>query len=164
MALGSWTHIDDGTAVLTCRAFRDETIFKLNKRYPGTLDESTMDRYLSIGPQDPRNLLHDLPTPWISSKILKISPLSTSSRINRSLAASFTSSWCALKSDSRSSWQPATMPTPHKVTLSSSSASSPSSRATPTSVPPSITHPARQMLRSLLRPSQARWEPVFRFF
>ena len=42
------THVDDGAAVLTCYGFWDETIFKLNKRYLGILDES-MDRYLGIG-------------------------------------------------------------------------------------------------------------------
>ena len=43
------TDVDDGAADLTCLGFWDETIFKLNKRYPGIHDESTMDRYLGIG-------------------------------------------------------------------------------------------------------------------
>jgi len=39
-------HVDDGAAVLTCRGSWDETVFKLNKRYPGILDKSTMDSTL----------------------------------------------------------------------------------------------------------------------
>ena len=43
------THVDDGGVILTWRAKYDETLSVLNKRYPGTLDESPMDRYLGMG-------------------------------------------------------------------------------------------------------------------
>ena len=43
------THVDDGGVILTWRTKYDEVLYKLNQRYPGTLDESTMDRYLGMG-------------------------------------------------------------------------------------------------------------------
>ena len=46
------THVDDDAAVLTCRGFWDETIFKLNKRYPGNF-LSLSNLYYS------RELIHD---------------------------------------------------------------------------------------------------------
>jgi hypothetical protein len=43
------THVDDGGAVLTWRSKYDETLQALRNRYPGTLDSTTMDRYLGMG-------------------------------------------------------------------------------------------------------------------
>ena len=43
------THVDDGGAVLTWRSKYDETLHALRNRYPGTLDSTTMDRYLGMG-------------------------------------------------------------------------------------------------------------------
>jgi len=43
------THVDDGGAVLTWRPKYDETLQALRNRYPGTLDSTTMDRYLGMG-------------------------------------------------------------------------------------------------------------------
>ena len=43
------THVDDGGAILTWRSKYDETLRALSNRYPGTLDSSSMDRYLGMG-------------------------------------------------------------------------------------------------------------------
>ena len=43
------THVDDGGAVHTWQSKYDETLRALSARYPGTLDSSTMDRYLGMG-------------------------------------------------------------------------------------------------------------------
>ena len=37
------THVDDDGVFLNWRAVYDEVLFKLNKRNPGTIDESVMD-------------------------------------------------------------------------------------------------------------------------
>jgi len=43
------THVDDGGAILTWRSKYDETLRALSNRYPGTLDSSSIDRYLGMG-------------------------------------------------------------------------------------------------------------------
>ena len=43
------THVDDGGVILTWPSKYAETLQVLGKRYPGTLDESAMDRYLGMG-------------------------------------------------------------------------------------------------------------------
>ena len=43
------THVDDGGVIHTWQLKYDEVLHKLNQRYPGTIDESVMDRYLGRG-------------------------------------------------------------------------------------------------------------------
>ena len=43
------THVDDGGVIHTWQLKYDEVLHKLNQRYPGTIDESVMDRYLGMG-------------------------------------------------------------------------------------------------------------------
>jgi hypothetical protein len=43
------THVDHGGAILTLRSKYDETLQVLRDRYPGSLDSTTMDRYLGMG-------------------------------------------------------------------------------------------------------------------
>ena len=43
------THVDDGGVIHTWQLKYDEILHKLNQRYPGTIDESVMDRYLGMG-------------------------------------------------------------------------------------------------------------------
>ena len=43
------THVDDGGVIHTWQAKYDETLRVLGNRYPGTLDETEMDRYLGMG-------------------------------------------------------------------------------------------------------------------
>ena len=43
------THVDDGGVIHTWRLMYDEVLYKLNQRYPGTIDESEMNRYLGMG-------------------------------------------------------------------------------------------------------------------
>jgi len=43
------THVDDGGVILTWQTKYTETLRALSDRYPGTFDESVMDRYLGMG-------------------------------------------------------------------------------------------------------------------
>jgi len=47
--INTHVHVDDGGAVHTWQSKYDETLRALSARYPGTLDSSTMDRYLGMG-------------------------------------------------------------------------------------------------------------------
>jgi hypothetical protein len=142
------THVDDGGVILTWRAKYDETLSVLNKRYPGTLDESPMDRYLGMGFEyNPTtgaltaSMYHSvlkilatfctasLPTqrtPYAQTYLIlpQTRPPPTQGCTNSSLGSSSGSLKSALTSNSLSSWPAPTTRLQPRGTSSSSSESS----------------------------------------